>query len=382
MTTNNIRKRRIFYLCGYDPRSARHYHNLYKTEAAAWANIADKNIEVSARKKTQAHEISWSAQNLTDDVCCEYSYLVWDDIVRANWPREPLSMFLNSAKAYFRYVVDANWQALKSLPQTPVLVLFYPLIAFFLLLCFSFIIFQLSNQLLPLVIPQGELLLAKIATAGILIFIICFILFQKLKSIWLLRLYLYHDSVSRKHPATLDERLNIFAEYCSQALKNSSEYDEILLISHSYGTVIAPVLLNKILSECKAPQNFTFITLGQLSPMANMIKTDDYFHPHYIQLAHQAFNWLDISSPADGVCFSLLENPYIPLTDEHSANYISMSPRFHAVYESTKYKKIKKDKFDLHFKYLGCSDKNHPLNFFEINLGTHSIQEQLISSNS
>ena len=45
-----VRKRRVFYIPGYDPIHPRRYRELYRKEGAAQAKISGYDIELAAKK--------------------------------------------------------------------------------------------------------------------------------------------------------------------------------------------------------------------------------------------------------------------------------------------------------------------------------------------
>ena len=84
-----MRRRCVFYLSGFDPRGAAHYHALYRSEAAAQAQVSGLQVTVGRRQKTAEGNAFWevSAKPPEGAVNTRYEFMRWDDIVRQHWPR-------------------------------------------------------------------------------------------------------------------------------------------------------------------------------------------------------------------------------------------------------------------------------------------------------
>jgi hypothetical protein len=187
----------------------------------------------------------------------------------------------------------------------------------------------------------------------------------------------------------MDERLNIFKTYILDSLND--DYDEVLLIAHSNGTILSVPLLNDIFNETTdiQKQKFRFLSFGHCIPLASFYRKSHKFLNQLDELSQKNFIWYDIGSPADGVCFAL-HNPFIsynkailgknndPQPIEHIAKIQMFTPQFHKYYEKNNYQKLKKNKFLLHFQYMYCSDKPSPYNFYRLITHYKTLEENLI----
>ena len=87
-----VRRRRVYYISGYDPQGPRRYYQLYRDEAQKQAGISNYEIDVSALEYEKgASAATWSAElregGMTSNA--EITMLRWDDIARA-WMRMPM----------------------------------------------------------------------------------------------------------------------------------------------------------------------------------------------------------------------------------------------------------------------------------------------------
>jgi uncharacterized membrane protein len=358
-------KRKTFYVSGFDPRGPGFYHKIFKQENKKWGSLFDKKTHTSKRSHPSKTSSIWTMNNETDNVACDYSFLRWDDIIRENWQKSPIKVILKAIIIYCGYYKNYNWKYIKTIPQNAIYTFLYPIYAMFL-------------SLLPLsiigIIAFYDL---SIITKVILIAInaaIIFTLFYRIRALWLLRLYIFHYDVFSNRYQMMDDRIDIFAREIIKSINGSVKYDEIILVGHSYGSVFIPLILEKIMHKynTKLPENFTSVTFGNLIPLITALYTAKEVKKSLNSLINHEFTWIDISSPADGACFALT-HPLTPMYNASRARIIVQSPAFHKFYTKSNYKKIKKNKFLLHFQYLYCTDLFSDYNYIERCLGKNKI---------
>ncbi|MFN6980003.1 MAG: hypothetical protein ACK4OP_17870 [Gemmobacter sp.] len=78
-----VRRRRVFYIPGYDPFHPRRYRELYRKEGAAQAAMSGYALAVRARA---GQGYGWHVRAEIDGarVETEFEVLTWSDIVRAS----------------------------------------------------------------------------------------------------------------------------------------------------------------------------------------------------------------------------------------------------------------------------------------------------------
>ncbi len=368
MENNTVTRRKVFYVCGFDPRSSRFYHNLYKKESNKWSSSTGKQIKISARCNTSPTTCDWQAVNSSDDVVCDYSYLIWDDIIRKKWMRNPLTLLMAALTTYIGLIKNINWTFANSLSKGPIKALFYPLFSLLFSIILTTVSATLAFSFLPTIIAWLTVLGVALGSG--------YWLFIKVQSFWLLQLFIYHYGIFTNPSKELDIRLNQFAEQIAHSLRESAElYDEILLVGHSHGTVLAPIIASRIERALNQdlPRNFHLVTLGNLMPFATGLKNLNQFKTDVLHLAQCPIDWYDISSPADGVCFPQTQ-PLAPLTEPKQLTVHLLSPRFHKYYHPENYAQLKKDRLELHFQYLCSTDLPSPTSFIAMTAGNQPIE--------
>ena len=81
-TSQDVSRRRVFYIPGYDPIHPRRYRELYRKEGAAQAGIS--GYEIGLKPKRTGGLYGWHVESETagQAVSADVEVLVWSDIVR------------------------------------------------------------------------------------------------------------------------------------------------------------------------------------------------------------------------------------------------------------------------------------------------------------
>ena len=86
-----VSRRTVFYIPGFDPRGPVHYHGLYRSEGTKQAAVNGLLPAVSKRQTVDAVEARWTVE--AGGVETDYRFLRYEDIIRAQWPRNALAMY-------------------------------------------------------------------------------------------------------------------------------------------------------------------------------------------------------------------------------------------------------------------------------------------------
>src|SRR5690606_27450783 len=96
MSEAPVKRRRVHYFSGFDPRGPAHYHRLCREEAAR-PQPQGGVLRVGAREKVGPHNsrwrVHWRAQaDAPETVETEHVFMGWDDRIRAHWARTPWAL--------------------------------------------------------------------------------------------------------------------------------------------------------------------------------------------------------------------------------------------------------------------------------------------------
>lgn len=374
-----MRKRKVFYIPGYDPMLPRRYRELYRAEGAAQAEISGYTLDIKG--VTGGDTYSWNA--IADingqRTKSEIAFLLWSDIVQASMNRSIPATFLLLLKLVWIYVGSGALFRLMRLRKGPVIAALYP-------------IFMLPFQLLVSIVFGG--IIAKIIAlfaplwlgvgAAIAVIILLMRWFRKIDN-KLFAYYLLHDyafsaQFSGANPPQLEARMQEFADQINAALL--SDVDEVLVIGHSSGAHLGVMVLADMLRrnppDPDGPE-LGFLTLGHVVPMlsflpkANRLRADLHFLSRRKDLT-----WIDVTAPGDGCTFALCDPVSVSGAGAEDEKLwpLVISAAFTQSLSKARYDSMKWRFFRLHFQYLCAFDRPKDYDYFQITAGPISLADR------
>ncbi|GHA12269.1 hypothetical protein [Oceanisphaera arctica] len=380
-----VKQRQVFYIHGFDPRGAGHYHRLYSTQSAQQAAVNGLDIAVSRRHRRSAHCHHW--QLSTPHTQTDYCYLGWDDLVRQHWSKDWRQIISDLYVVMLAYLASGNVFTFARASYKQMMTGFYPLIYILLGVSGSATLSCFITTLLPLTaLPDaGQYSLQLLA--GMLVFGLCLQgvkkLGDRLAVFWLLRIYAFSARWADDKIPHLNERTEHFADHIIKAIQNPDN-DEVVIIAHSVGTMMVVPALARALAALPdghvfANQRVVLITLGQCIPLVSFQPGAHEFRAALAQLGQDPrLLWLDYTAPTDGACFPLLDPlTSCGLTRTPHAGPRLLSPRFFTLYHPARYKKLRRSWYTMHFLYLMATDKAGPYDFFAFTAGPRPVARHI-----
>lgn len=349
-------KRKVFYVGGFDPRGVRFYHSLAAEHVRRYAALTGEPATVSTRRNAGPLRTDWTIGNPARDVETGYSFLRWDDIVRTAWIRNPFTLAIRAFHAYRANLRHLDFETGKKLGKGPLVTLFYPAILTVVLpLLITLLIWGAGSIWLP---GWLALIIGIIAAA-----LISPPLLNRVHAPWLLRFFVFNSELGggEAHPA-IEARLDAFADEIASSL--DGRWDEILLLTHSNGSILSVPLMVRLLERRggQLPVNFALVTMGHCIPLVACRRDATRFHEQLRYLAAHDFRWIDIGSPPDGAAYHGVNAMAIVAPDPRPRVEL-LSPRFHLFYNPETYHKGYANKYEIHFDYLRIGDRISPLDF-------------------
>ena len=348
-------KRKVFYVGGFDPRGVRFYHALAAEQVARYDALTGASATVSTRRNAGPHRTDWTIADPAAGVETEYSFMRWDDIVRAAWIRNPLKLGMRAFHAYRAYLRHLDFATGKTFGIGPLVTLFYPPIV---TIAFPLLLALLIGGIAAIWLPAWVAVLLG-ATGGIML---AAPLLTRIHAPWLLRFFVFNSELGggEADPA-IESRLDAFADEIAAAL--DGDWDEILLLTHSNGSILAVPLMVRLLERGPAlPATFALVTMGHCIPLVACRRDARRFHEQLRVLADADFRWIDIGSPPDGAAYYGV-NPMAIVTPDPRPRIDLLSPRFHLFYNPDTYHKGYANKYEIHFDYLRVGDRVSPIDF-------------------
>ncbi|WP_170324837.1 hypothetical protein [Ruegeria arenilitoris] len=372
-----VRRRRVFYIPGYDPIHPRRYRELYRKESQAQAEVS--GYEISISPKSGEGPYGWHVRSRQDgaDVEADIDVLVWSDIVRDSMSNSIPATYLQLLRTAWTYIGSGALWRLMRLRKGPVIAALYPVAMLIVQLAVALLVAWAVASLLWSV--AGWLaLVPAIATAFALLH-----WFRKIDN-RLFAYYLMHDyaySAAQKGavPAELKTRLRAFTSHIRHALE--TDVDEVLVVGHSSGAHLGVTVLADLIREGGLPDDrpaLSFLTLGQVGPMVSFLPKAEDLRTDLQFLSEQPdITWVDVSAPGDGCAFALCDPVGVSgvATDQKRWPLV-LSAAFTQTLSPERWQELRWRFFRLHFQYLCAFDRPKDYDYFRITAGPLTLGQR------
>lgn len=348
------RRRRVFYVPGYDPFPPRRYREFYRKEGAAQAAISGYDFAMQA--ETGGGHYVWRVETLIGGQRTEarVQVLVWSDLVQDSMRRGVLATYLLLARTLWIFLSTGALGAMIRLRPGPMLTGAWPV---------GMLTVQLLVGLLAMAAVWwgGQALIGGwpghlaglVLGVGALAAVLQ--LFRKLDTRFFAYYMLYDFAQVAQHRGAfgdaLQARLDGFADAVAAALTEGN--DEVLVVGHSSGAALA------------------LLTLGQAIPMQGFLPEARQLRADLRQLAaSRAVAWVDVTARGDGVCFWLTDPPAVcGVAPADQTGPLVFSAAFSETVSPEKWRAIRRQFFRLHIQYLAAFERPRDYDYFQITAG-------------
>ena len=370
-----VSRRRVFYVAAFDPAGSTRYHRTFAEEAAR----SGYDLTVGPVAKLDPLYAEWPVEARTDEgvVHTRHGQLLWNDLVRRWWVKDEGRLLASAWDSLILYARRGILQL--GLREAPLLALAsaFPVIVSTLFLAIYAGLFLLVYVLAAglaasldwpwwtALVPVALLLLGIVAAWRAL---------DRLVLVaWLARgMHFVRQAQSGGH-AEVEARCEAFAQRIVEAWR-AGDADEILVVGHSLGTLLASRTVGKALGMepqlGRSGPRVALLTLGQMIPIYSMTLKDPGFAADYQRLVEaDQVEWLDIGTPTDpGTACGL--HPLRGSGAETRADRpLHLSPRFHKLLERKRYDALRRRPLDFHFQYIKAADVRGEYDWFGIVAG-------------
>ncbi len=379
----NVRKRRVFYIPGYDPIHPRRYRELYRTESAKQAHISEYEITQTPKNGDGPYGWHTAADMDGSRVTADIEVLLWSDIVRDSMATSIPATYAQLIRTAWIYIsTGALWRLMK-MRKGPVIAALYPigfLIAQFVIaVLIGWVAARLSGAVIAPLIGNASLVTSA-ALGGLVIWLVLG-WFKRVDN-RVFAYYLMHDyAFSARwwggNPPELDVRMQEFADIIANAM--ADDVDEVLVVGHSSGahlavSILADLLRSKRLSSTGPELNF--LSLGHVVPMMSFLPQADKLRADLAYLSAQdRIAWVDVTAPGDGCSFALCDPVAVSgVTPADKRWPLVMSAAFSQTLQPETWKALRWRFFRLHFQYLCAFDRPGDYDYFRITSGPTSLR--------
>lgn len=391
-TSDQVTRRRVFYIPGYDPIHPRRYRELYRKEGADQAVISGYDIDL--RPKQGGGNYGWYVNGLIDDVHVnsEIEVLVWSDIVRDSMSTSIPATYLQLVRTAWIYIASGALWRLMKLRKGPVIAALYPVsmllvqfmlacaLAVLIFYCFMWLwdaLFRQERQWFPPYFAQGIYAGLVLGAVGGYTLLRWF----KRQDSRIFAYYLMHDysySASSKgaNPPELEARLTLFADVIADAL--TTDVDEVLIVGHSSGAHLGVSILADLTRAGRVPDDgpvLSFLSLGQVVPMVSFLPEAHRLRADLRYLsARDELTWVDVTAPGDGCAFALCDPVSVSGVAPSDKKWpLVFSAAFTQTLSPPRWKELRWKFFRLHFQYLCAFDRPGDYDYFQITAGPMTL---------
>ncbi|WP_306004913.1 hypothetical protein [Aquicoccus porphyridii] len=376
-----VKRRRVFYIPGYDPIHPRRYRELYRKEGGAQSALS--GYEIALTPKTGGGAYGWhvTAQMDGAETETDVEVLVWSDIVRDSMGLGIVATYVQLLRTAWIYIGSGALWRLMRLRKGPVIAALYPVV---------FLLVQLALALgIAWGMGRGLALLHPWAVWGGLV-VVPFVLewFRKRDgrffAYYLMHDYAYSAQLRGENPPELEERLREFGDIIAAALRE--DVDEVLVVGHSSGAHLAVSILADLIRSGRLPKDgpaLGFLSLGQVVPMVSFLPRADRLRTDLRYLsAREEITWVDVTAPGDGCAFALCDPVAVSGVAPPDKRWpLVISAAFTQTLSPERWKELRWRFFRLHFQYLCAFDRVRDYDYFRITAGPCTLAARFAGRN-
>ncbi len=367
-----VTKRLVFHIGGYDPITPpegayRRFLRELKRFERTWsvkASVGQPDISPDQMKWTVATTgPNWHATS-------HYHLIRWDDVIEAQghapiWKRVPLGIlaFLDFvfAGALWRYF-RAHW--------VYALFFLYPFFLFEILVAFALTVGALIGRADPLIGWLAGLAAFALLLAGPWRWLHLAVLFDD---------WIFSSNYIHVGCPVLTDRLDRISEQVVEAARQSS-VDEILLVGHSLGAVLAVDLVDKILalqpSLGSSGPRFAFLTVGSSVLKIGLHRDAKNFRGAVERVAFApGVFWAEYQARADVMNF-YDTNPMAEMALATHGGPVVRLVAIKRMLELAMYRKIRRRLFRLHCQFISGNDRRAEYDYFMLVCGPLDAEYQ------
>ena len=375
-----VRRRRVFYIPGYDPIHPRRYRELYRKEGTDQAAIS--GYEIALKPKTTKGPYGWHVAARIDGAAVEadVEVLVWSDIVRDSMSNSIPATYLQLAQTAWVYIASGALGRLMRLRKGPVIAALYPVGMLLGQLALALLAVGLGAGLGGLFGTWAGWLGAGIGAAAGGTMLRWF----KGKDGKFFAYYLMHDyAYSARHrganPPELEARMADFGDRIAEALQGQVE--EVLVVGHSSGAHLGVSVLADLIRAGRVPADgpaLAFLSLGQVVPMVSFLPDAGRLRGDLAYLsAREELSWVDVSAPGDGCAFALCDPVAVSgVAPADKRGPLVLSAAFTQTLSEARWAELRWRFFRLHFQYLCAFDRPGDYDYFRITAGPLTLADR------
>ena len=382
-----VRRRKVFYIPGYDPIHPRRYRELYRKESAAQSEISGYEIALKPKKTTGPYGWHVEAKMEGQDIRSDVEVLVWSDIVRDSMSNTIPATYWQLVHTAWTYIGSGALRRLMWLRKGPVIAALYPVGMLLLQLAVAVFLAWLVALVVKLAGSFSGLPDNLFAGAGWLLGMSAAVAVlrwfrshdNRLYAYYLMHDYAYSAALRGRNPDELEARIAEFTKLVREAMLDE-DLDEVLVVGHSSGAHVGVSVLADLL-RARVPRRrakLAFLSLGQVVPMVSFLPEAQRLRADLAWLStSERLTWIDVSAPGDGCAFALCDPVTVSGVASPGKRWpLVVSAAFTQTLSPERWKELRWKFFRLHFQYLCAFDQPGDYDYFRITAGPVSLEQR------
>lgn len=383
-----VRRRHVFYVPGYDPRDPALYRRLAALELRRFAKVWDVSISVDRADVADPSvpSLSWGARLTAGDakVAVTYETLRWDDFVARDFAVSLPITLLRSLRTGVEVIVTGLlWRIWKASPWCAV-AWFYPMAVVIGLLALGI---WGGAEIAGFIGDRGPMVLGVVAGASFAAALVLGVVAALRRSGSFL-VHLIDDGRSQRRYAAradkaLDARVDAFASRI-RAVVEAGETDEVLVVGHSSGSFVAIDAIARAYEaspDFARGREFALLTVGASELLVAFHPRAGWFRERIRRLAIEpSLFWAEVVGPWDSLNFPN-RDPVTELKLDVPAD--RPNPTFRRAYltkmlgrESIQALRKGWRVFRVHFQFVMANEIRGPYDYFSLVLGPWTTRSQ------
>lgn len=388
-----VRRRHVFYVPGYDPRSPRTYFLLFKREFARWG--ANNGVRVEMKRDRGGVEAAAGAWRMRADgpdgkVETTFDFLSWHDLAEREFSMSQAARAWAALEVFVHAILSGSFWDMARWNWRFGLFAAYPWLmagAYLLVAAgWASLCLWAGAAIRPAWIgwPLGA------AAAGLGLWAGWRLVKRwepKLYVFYLLNDWIWTGRHRRGHDPLAEGRFEAFARQVAQAA-TSGDADELLLVGHSSGSFVAAIVATRALElapELGGPGGpLNLLTIGANTVVSAGGNIDSPGRRAIAALLPEPrVRWIEFFAPQDIMSFPKLDYRRcyrVELDGRPQVNPTHYSARFGEIFSAETYKALMWRWFDMHFAFLKANDQPGRYDFYRMMAGPRrfgDLQEEV-----
>ena len=357
-------RRTVFFISGFHDFGFRYFWPILKRESRHHSRLYGRPVTIQ-ETPDGAH---LTADDFGRTVAVDYRYMAWNDIAKRRLKQTLLEIYWHMVVRIVSYHLSGRYFRLMRAYWGFTNGVYYML---FSMLAVSIVTFFFADWFLAFIFDDRDFL-RGLFSVGIAYVAPCLIFeryenYFRIKLMWLI----FRMTLEQKNGTCADlfERLDGFEDDIYSELKRG-EADEILIIGHSYGSILATELagrLQKRLDNEKASKAspLSLLTIGDINALFVIAGCSQSFREMLAYAAQsKRLRWVTVFSPQDGLNFPKYNVAKEDLGIKDTTGPVFKSLMLKKVTSPKTYKWLKKSFWRMHFQYLREADYQNDFSFF------------------